>query len=373
MDRKENEGMTSASQCVLNSRNIFLTGVLVMLTAAGCSSPDTGSSGSARASAPPEVVSQGSDVLAEIDGKPITLSEVEGEAGDRLAAMDFQYRSQRHQLIDATLKKIVRERLLEEEASARGMGREELVQAEMSNVEVSDEEVNRWYQQNKARLGGRTLEQVSTQIRQFLSQQKREGIMGELTAELEKKSKVVYHIQPLRADIDVGDSPAKGPSDAPVTLVEFSDFECGYCGRLRKTLSDIKDNYGDQLRIVFRQFPLQMHRNAQKAAQAALCANDQGKFWPMHDLLFQEQSQLDVVALKDKASRLGLDRAVFDSCLDSGRHAETVQKDMRDGAGLGVTGTPAMFINGIPLPGGALPYEAVAKAIDEELERIDDR
>lgn len=365
--------MISTSQREPNHKNLLRTGILLLFIAAGCSSPDTGGSGSTPGRTPSKIDSGEPDVLAVIDGKPITMSEVEEAAGDRLAAMEFQYRSQRHRLIDTTLRNVVRERLLEEEAEARGMSTEELVQAEMNNIEVTDEEVNQWYQQNRARVGSRTLEQVSAQIRQFLGQQKREGIMSGLTAELEKQKNVVYHLQPLRADIDVSDSPAKGPSGAPVTLVEFSDFECSFCGRLVKTLEDIKENYGDQLRIVFRQFPLQMHTNAQKAAEASLCANDQGKFWPMHDLLFQEQSQLGVVALKDKASRLGLDRSVFDSCLDSGRYAEKVQKDLRDGSALGVNGTPAMFVNGIPLPSGALPYDAISKAVDEEIARVEGR
>jgi protein-disulfide isomerase len=89
----------------------------------------------------------------------------------------------------------------------------------------------------------------------------------------------------------------------------------------------------------------------------------------MHDLLFQEQSTLGVPALKEKASRLGIDRAAFDTCLDSDRYAEQVEKDMQDGAAVGVTGTPALFINGSPVPGGAVPYDVLAKAIDEELER----
>jgi protein-disulfide isomerase len=361
--------MTSTSQREPNHKDLLRSGFLVLLIAAGCSSPNTGGTGSI----PGKVDSKEPEVLAVIDGNPISLSEVEEAAGDRLVAMEFQYRSQRHRLINNTLRNIVRERLLDGEAEARGMSAEELIQAERNKIEVTDEDINQWYQQNRARLGDRTLEQVSAQVRQFLINQKQNAVVDELMAELEKQNDVVYHLQPLRGDIDVSDSPAKGSSDAPVTLVEFSDFECGYCGRLVKTLDDIKENYGDQLRIVFRQFPLQMHRNAQKAAEASLCANDQGKFWPMHDLLFQEQSRLGVVDLKDKASRLGLDRGVFDSCLDSGRHAEKVRKDLRDGSALGVTGTPAMFVNGIPLPSGALPYDAISKAIDEELARIEDR
>jgi protein-disulfide isomerase len=361
--------MTSTSQCEFKRKGLLQTGFLVLLVAAACSSPDTGRP----VSTDSKIEYQEPEILAEIDGKPITLSDIEEEAGDTLAAMEFQYRTQRHQLIDTTLRSILKDRLLEEEAEARGMSAEELVEAEKKNIEVTDEEVAEWYQQNRSRLGTRTLEQVAAQVRQFLKQQKQQKIMDELTAELEKKKKVVYHLEPLRARIDASDSPAKGPSDAPVTLVEFSDFECGYCGRLVKTLDDIKENYGDKLRIVFRQFPLQMHPNAPKAAEASLCANEQDKFWPMHDLLFQEQSQLDVVSLKDKASRLGLDRGAFDSCLDSGRYAEKVQKDLRDGSAVGVSGTPAMFVNGVPLAGGALPYDAISKAIDAELARIEGR
>jgi protein-disulfide isomerase len=177
----------------------------------------------------------------------------------------------------------------------------------------------------------------------------------------------------LRVDFDVSDSPAKGPESAAVTLVEFSDFECSFCGRFVKTLEEVQENYGDRVRLVFLQFPLSMHPNAQKAAEASLCAHDQGKFWPMHDLLFQEQSKLGLADLKDKASRLGLDRGAFDACLDSGRYEERVKEEMKEGASAGVSGTPALFINGIPLPGGALPYEAVVKAIDEEIARIEAR
>jgi protein-disulfide isomerase len=272
-------------------------------------------------------------------------------------------------LLDASLKKLVQDRLFEEEAVAKGTTVEKLLESESGNVEVSREEVAVWYENNKARVGGRPLEQLFPQIQQFLGQSKREGARNELAKRLEENKKVVYKLEPFRADIEVEGSPFKGPTRAPVTIVEFSDFECGYCGRLSQTLNDVKNKYGDDLRIVFRQFPLQMHPNAPKAAEASLCANDQGKFWEMHDLLFQEQRQLDVVALKDKASRLGLDRTAFDECLDSAQYSEQVEQDLRDGAALGVTGTPALFINGVPVQGGAVPFDVLAKLVDEELER----
>jgi protein-disulfide isomerase len=338
---------------------------LVTLVATGCSSPETRSTGKTEFEEP--------DVFAEIDGQPITRSEVEEAAGESLAAMDFQYRSQRHQLLDNTLRTLVRERLIEEEASARGMSAEQLLQSEMSNIEVTEEEVNRWYEQNRGRIGGRPFDQISTQIRQYLIKQKQERVVDELTNMGAERKKVVYYLEPIRVEVDAQDSPSNGPADAPVTLVEFSDFECGFCGRLVQTLEEVKESYGDQVRFVFRHFPLNMHPNAQKAAEASLCANDQGKFWPMHDLLFKEQAELGVVALKDKASRLGLDRGDFDACLDSGRYAEKVQNDMSDGTSVGITGTPAIFINGIPVPGGAVPFETIAKVIDDELARAGSR
>jgi protein-disulfide isomerase len=211
---------------------------------------------------------------------------------------------------------------------------------------------------------------LSPQIKQFLSQSKREQALSLLAKELEKKRDVVYLLEPLRATVGAEGSPARGPADAPVTVVEFSDFECSFCRTVIETLDRVQESYGDQVRIVFRQFPLDMHPAAGKAAEAALCAHDQDKFWPMHDLLFNEQNRLDVASLKEKAGRLGLNQRAFNRCLDSGQYGEKVQQDLRDGKLVGVRGTPALFVNGIPVPGGAVPYETLSALIDEELERL---
>jgi protein-disulfide isomerase len=156
-----------------------------------------------------------------------------------------------------------------------------------------------------------------------------------------------------------------------VTVLEFSDFQCPYCIRARPTVARVRETYGDKVRWAFRHFPLpsDVHPLAQKAGEAAACADEQGKFWEMHDRLWASNGQLEVPALKSAAAAIGVDRARFDACLDSGRHADVVEKDLGAGSGWGVSGTPAFFVNGRLLV-GAQPFEAFQQVIDDELERI---
>ena len=174
---------------------------------------------------------------------------------------------------------------------------------------------------------------------------------------------------PAVVAVSVDDDPSWGPEDAPVTIVEFSDFQCPFCSRFfSQTYPQIKQEYEGQVRFVYRDFPLtSLHENAQKAAEASECANEQGKFWDYHDMLFNNQAALDVASLKGYASQLGLDSTAFDQCLDSGKYTEEVQKDYQEGVSYGVTGTPAFFINGVSLI-GAQPYANFKAAIDAALQ-----
>ena len=174
---------------------------------------------------------------------------------------------------------------------------------------------------------------------------------------------------PERTEIATAGFPARGPATAPVTIVEFSDFECPFCGRLFPTLKIVERIYLDRVRIVYRQFPLRrIHPTAQKAAEASLCANEQGRFWEMHDSLFGDQEHLTIDALKARAATLKLDRTAFNTCLDSGKQAAAIDKDIAEGTKAGVTGTPAMFINGRMLV-GAQPFAAIQAIIEEELNK----
>ncbi len=165
------------------------------------------------------------------------------------------------------------------------------------------------------------------------------------------------------------DGPSRGPADATVTIVEFGDFECPHCGGLFPTLETIRKNYSAHVRIVFRQFPFaRIHPHSMKAAEASLCADDQNRFWEYHDSLFGNQEDLALDALRRRAGELGLDTATFNSCLDSGRKAATVNDDMDAGEEAGVFTTPTMIINGRVLEGNQ-PYAAIARVITSELNR----
>jgi protein-disulfide isomerase len=152
-----------------------------------------------------------------------------------------------------------------------------------------------------------------------------------------------------------------------VTIVEFSDFQCPFCARVNPTLARLQEAYPGKLRIVFRDLPLlNIHKNAGHAAEAAHCANDQGKFWEMHDRLFANQQKLAPADLKEHAVAIGLDAAAFNQCLDSGKYTADWRRDSEEASRLGLSGTPAFFING-RLLSGAQPYEAFAQIVDEEL------
>lgn len=303
--------------------------------------------------------------VAEIDGQPVTMTELEQMVSAQLAQID----KQRRQILEQSLDGLVEEKLIEREATARSVTKDQLVASEITSkvVEVTDPEVDAWYEANKARVGNRPKDQIAPQIKAYLGNERAMKIRGDFLAGLRSKYKVKLLLEPYRLDVPaVG--PAKGPDTAPVTIVEFSDFECPFCSRVTPTLTQVHDTYGDKVRIVFRNFPLPIHPSAPKAAEAAACAFELGKFWEMHDAMFADQKGLAIDGLKAKAAAVGLDAAKFDECLTSGRMASKVQADLEAGRAAGVNGTPAFFINGRDLS-GAVPFEQFKQLIDDELAR----
>ncbi|MBI2548217.1 thioredoxin domain-containing protein [Candidatus Woesearchaeota archaeon] len=181
--------------------------------------------------------------------------------------------------------------------------------------------------------------------------------------------KIVGENIPKR-EVSADDDAAKGSSKAPITIIEFSDFQCPYCGRFyAETLPLIKEKYIDtgKVQFVYRDFPLGFHQHAQKAAEAAECAGEQEKYWEYHNLLFENQNALDTTSLKAYAKQLGLNTGEFNQCLDEGKMTAEVQNDFEQGSRYGVTGTPAFFINGVEIV-GAQPYAAFEQIIEQELQ-----
>ena len=231
-------------------------------------------------------------------------------------------------------------------------------------------EIKAWFDDNQARLGGRTLDQVRSQIAAFLRNQHRAEAATKLEDRLRAEHRVRVAFEPYRLQFRNDRAPTLGRKDAPVTLVEFSDFQCPYCKLAAPTVKEVARKFGDKVQIVYRQYPIEsLHPFALKAAEASLCANDQGKFWELHDAMFADQTKLAVSDLKQTARRLGLDGKAFDSCLDSGRHADQVQNDLKEGQRFGLTGTPTMFINGVIVDGGAVGFSVLEGLIKRELSR----
>jgi protein-disulfide isomerase len=173
----------------------------------------------------------------------------------------------------------------------------------------------------------------------------------------------VYPVKP-------GDAPAKGPANAPLVLVVFSDFQCPFCKRVEPTLAELEKHYAGKVRVVWKNFPLPFHNNAEPAAEAAMAADAQGKFWPMHDRLFDHNSALDRESLENDAAAIGLDLPRFRADLDAGRYKARIEADKQEGSELGVVGTPAVFINGRKIA-GAYPFETFQKIADAELAKVE--
>lgn len=177
--------------------------------------------------------------------------------------------------------------------------------------------------------------------------------------------------QEITSNIPIDGAPFLGSNQAKVTMIEFSDFQCPFCGSFfTGAFPELKAKYIDtgKVKLVYKQFPLtQIHNNAEVAAEASLCAQEQNKFWPYHDKLFENQSNLDKASLKKYAVDLGLNTSQFNSCLDSGQYRSKVQNDLQDGTKIGIQGTPSFVINGTLIP-GAYPASEFEKVIDQKLQ-----
>jgi protein-disulfide isomerase len=357
---------------MLSQRRMIEMGAVaaLVITAGACARDSGATENHGRASVASDTSS--SAPLATIGGERVTLGDLRGRIGEQLDQLDIAYRRARDKLIVSALDSTVRERLFAAEAQKRGKTVEQLVTAELpgGSATPTEVEIAAWYKDNEARLNGRPLDQLRGQIADLLQKQRQDEALQKLEQRLRDEQKVTTTYEPMRLQFANDGSPALGAKDAPVTLVEFSDFQCPYCRAAAPVLKEIESKFGNKVRVVYRQFPISsLHPFALKAAEASLCANDQCNFWEMHDAMFSDQSKLAVTDLKQTARRLGMDGKKFDGCVDSGHFVEHVQNDQREGQRVGVNGTPAMFINGRYVEGGSVPYSVIEALIQKELAR----
>ena len=311
----------------------------------------------------------GSGPAATVNGETITADQV-NKAADELQKRDPKAAATRLELLHKALDSIVENKLIGLEAAKLKVSKEQIIYSEIdSNVSVpSDEQVAAYYEANKARIAV-PREKALPLIRQQLTERSRNLYRDALLRALKKEYGFKSYLDPLRAEVATAGHPSRGPATAPVTIVEFSDFECPFCGGLFSTLKTVENLFLNQVRVVYRQFPLRnIHPRAQKAAEASLCAGEQGRFWEMHDSLFGDQQNLTVDALKARAVKLNLDAAAFNACLDSGKQAAAIERDIAEGAKVGVSGTPTMFINGRMMVGNQ-PFGEIQAVIQDELQR----
>jgi protein-disulfide isomerase len=321
---------------------------------------------STREGASPAASPGGGQVVAEIGGKPVTMSELDTWIKEDLYKRETEKKSASEvfDLRSEALDRMLAERVVTTEAKRRGVTIEDLMKQESEKAPaVTDQEVSAFYDENKARVGNQTLEQLAPRIRSHLEHQKKQEAWTQYLDSLREQAKVVVHLEQPRVKV-AADGPARGPQGAPVTIVEFSDFECPFCRRAEGTVKQVLDRYHDQVRFVYRHFPLEMHPRARPAAEAAACADEQGRFWDYHEKLFA--GGLEDADLQRYATELGLDTSAFQQCVSQHKTKDIVSSDFEAGKAAGVSGTPAFFVNGIMIT-GARPVDSFTKVIDKEL------
>jgi protein-disulfide isomerase len=322
-----------------------------------------------------------STVVGRVGSEPITSAQVTAEdpaafqrlqtqRAQQLHEVELLYEETYHQLLEKQLGALLDRRALELEAKARGTTTDAVL-AEIKPAPVTDQEMRAFYEARRDRTD-QPYEKLADQIRQFLSQAHQELAMRQFYDSLRARRDVRSSFDPYRMNVNAS-GPARGPATASVTIVEFGDFQCPYCRKEEPVLRALLSRHPKDVRLVFRNLPLaDLHPNANIAAQAGVCADQQGKFWVMHDAMYEDQTTLSAAQLEDTAARLGFDRERFATCLD---HADltraTLDSDAAAAADLGLASTPFFFVNGRPLR-GTVSAEDFERILAEELSRRKD-
>jgi protein-disulfide isomerase len=302
--------------------------------------------------------------LATVDGQAITDEDLAPFVQSQLRPL----RDQEYQIKKKALDNLINQKLVEAEAKKKSVTTEKLYEQEVDAKlpEPTDAELNAIYAVQKEQIN-RPFEEVKPQLQQTLKKAKIQQARQQYSAHLRDQAKVAVLLSQPREQVSFDPARVRGNPKARVMIVEFSDFQCPYCGQVEATLKSVLAKHQDTVALAFRDLPLtQIHPFAQGAAEAARCAGEQGKFWEYHDLLFGDQGNLDRNGLIAKAAKLQLDAKQFDACISSEKYKAQIQQDNQEGMRAGVSGTPGFFINGIFMS-GAQPEATFEKAIEEQL------
>jgi protein-disulfide isomerase len=303
-------------------------------------------------------------VIAIVDGNKLTQADLE----QKHAANLFQARNKFYEEERKVVDQYVDEYILEQAAKKENVTVEELLKrhtADAAGVDPSDDALRVYYEGLDT---SEPFDSAKAKITDYIRQRRITKAKTAYIASLKAAAKIQIELAAPRAEASLKNVPVRGAKDAPVTVVEFADFECPYCQQIEPKLAKLQQEFQGKVNFAYKDFPLPMHSHAQKAAEAAHCAMEQGKFWEMHDLLFSS-GKLAVSQLKESARTLNLDGAAFDKCLDSGATAAAVQANLEEAKTLAIGGTPGFFINGRYMEGN-LSYDALKTAVTEELSRV---
>lgn len=330
---------------------ILMTTVLVAFAMTACAAPP------APEAAAPAVVARVGDV-------EITSDDLEAEAGPALMKLRQQMYDAKVQVLEGKIFEL----LVDKAAKEAGVPQEQWLAENLAVAEPSEGDIAKVMAQYRSRLAKED-DAARKQVVDYLKQQGAQSAKVDLQRRLTEAAGVEVFLDPPRVEPIIGDhSPSRGPVDAPIVLIEYTDFQCPFCGRVQPTLETLRERYGDSIRMVFKHLPLAMHQQAQFAAEASLCAGDQDGFWPMHDWLFINHTTISRETVLAQATEQGLDIDALNVCLDEGTHTAHVEADLKEAGSFGITGTPGFTVNGRILT-GAQPLENFVKIIDDELRR----
>jgi protein-disulfide isomerase len=304
------------------------------------------------------------ETLATVGGQPITEDDLLPSVASKLISL----RNLEYEMKKQALDNLIDQRLLEAEAKRKGIAADKFLEQEVDAkvAEPTDAELNAYYLAQKAELN-RPFDEAKSQIEPSLKQAKIQQARQAFYAHLRQQAQVVVLLSRPRVEVSVDPARVRGNPKARVMIVEFSDFQCPYSGGVQATLQSVLAKHPDTVALAYRDMPMsKIHPLARKAAEAARCAGEQGKFWEYHDLLFADQSRLDQDGLMDKARTLKLDEQQFESCLGGEKFKAQIQQDSQDGMRAGVSGTPGFFINGIFLS-GRQPESAFENLVQKQL------